>query len=73
MAKDDLDGPFSETDLLNAIYAFPFEKTSGLDGFGCEFYKSFHDKIVPLMLRMVNDSMRKKTLPSSLYSGCKVW
>lgn len=68
-ARDDLDAPFSETDLLNAIRAFPSGKTSGPDGFGCEFYKSFHDKIVPLMLRMVKDSMRNKTLPSSLYEA----
>uniref|UniRef100_A0A8C5DDG2 Reverse transcriptase domain-containing protein n=1 Tax=Gouania willdenowi TaxID=441366 RepID=A0A8C5DDG2_GOUWI len=69
VARDDLDAPFSETDLLNAIRACPSGKTSGPDGFGCAFYKSFHDKIIPLMLRMVNDSMRNKTLPSSLYEA----
>ncbi len=58
VARDDLDAPFSETDLLTAIRAFPSGKTSGPDGFACEFYKSFHNKIVPLMLRMVNDSRR---------------
>lgn len=68
-ARDDMDDPISKTDLLSAIRAFPSGKTSGPDGFGCEFYKSFLDKIVPLMLRMVNDSMRNKTLPSSLYEA----
>ncbi len=42
----------------------PLEK---LDGFGSEFYKAFGERLAPLMLRMVNDSMINKKLPSSLY------
>ena len=37
--------------------------------FGCEFYKSFQDRIIPLMLRMVNESMQNRMLPGSLYEA----
>ena len=45
----------------------PSGKSVGPDGFGCDFYKAFHGNIVPLMLRMVNDSVKNKGLPSSIY------
>lgn len=66
-ARDDMDTSVSEADLLDAIRAFPSGKAAGPDGFGGEFYRAFHGKIVPLMLRMMNDSMKNKRLPSSLY------
>lgn len=56
----------SESDLLEAIRAFPSGKTSSPDGFGCEFYETFHERIVPLMLRMVYDSMKKEALQLTL-------
>lgn len=56
-------------DLLNAIRAASSGKATGPDACGSEFYKSFQEKIVPLMLRMLNDSLKNKRLPSSLYEA----
>ncbi len=57
----------SESDPLTATVAFPSGKAAGPDGFGCEFYKRFHEKILPLMWRMANDSIKNKKLPNSLH------
>lgn len=54
---------------MQAIRAFPSGKAAGPDGFGCEFSKVFHERIVPVMLRMVNDSVKDKWLPWSLYEA----
>lgn len=59
VARDDIDTPISEKK----------RKAAGPDGFGCEFYKAFQGKIVPLMLRMVIDSVRNYRLPNSLYEA----
>lgn len=64
-SRDDIDNPIAEADLLDAR-AFPSGKAPGPDEFGCKFYKAFHEKVVPLMLRMVTDSIKNMRLPSSL-------
>lgn len=68
-SRDDIDTQISVDDLLEAIRAFPSGKAAGPDGFGCKFYKAFHGQIVPLILRMVNDSVKNTRLPSSLYEA----
>lgn len=69
IAKEDLDGSFSEADISDAIKSFPSDKAPGPDGFGCEFYKTFSLKLAPYLLRMVNDSYKNGKLPNSLYEA----
>lgn len=52
--------------LLRAIQTLPLGKTAGPDGFGNEFYKAFQNKIIPLMLRMVNDLNDVKKKPKKV-------
>ncbi len=61
-----MERPFSLTELAEAIMSFPAGKCPGLDGFGAEFYQVFHDILTPLLLRMISDSVAKKTFPHSL-------
>ena len=68
-SRDDLDALISVTNVLDAIRSFPSGKAAGPDSFGCEFYKAFHERIVPLMFRMVNDSEKNGKLPSTLYEA----
>ena len=67
--KVELDAPILEIELMEAIQAFPSGKSPGPDGFGSEFYKAFSKQLVPYMLRMINDSVRNKKLPRSLYEA----
>lgn len=54
-AKEDLEGSFSEADILEAINSFLSGKAPGPDVLGCEFYKAFSRKLAPYLLRMIND------------------
>ncbi len=67
--KEELEGLFTEADILGAIKSFPSGKTPGPDGFGCEFYKPFGSKLAPYFLRMINDSYENDRLLSSLYEA----
>ena len=68
-AKIALDSPISQTEVAEAIQSFTSGKAAGPDGFGCEFYKSFSAKLGPFILRMLNDSIKNKKLPDSLYQA----
>lgn len=63
-SRSDLDSNFSESQLVEAIKAFPFGTEAGTDG--CEFYKAFHKTLAPLLLRMINDSINNNRFPKSL-------
>lgn len=60
---------FSVAELVEAIKTFPTSKCPGPDGFGAEFYQAFHEILTPFLLRMINDSIARKTLPQSLYEA----
>ena len=64
-----LEQMFSVAELVEAIKAFPTGKCPGPDGFGAEFYLAFNEILTPLLLRMINESIAKKTLPPSLYEA----
>lgn len=65
----ELDSDFTECELVEAIKSFPSGRASGPDGFGCEFYKAFHKRLAPLLLRMIKDSTENKKFPGSLYEA----
>lgn len=56
-ARDELEEPFTLSEILEAIKSFSNGKASGPDGFGVEFYKVNANTIAPLLLRMVNHSI----------------
>ncbi len=64
--RESLDSDFSLSELQDAIRAFLTGKATGLDGFGPEFYKAFHEVLAPSLLRMIQDTFKNKQLPSSL-------
>lgn len=66
--KDYIYTPISKCDLLEAFGAFPSGKSAGPNCFRCKIYKTFHEEIVPIILRMVNDTVKNKML-SSLYEA----
>uniref|UniRef100_A0A3B1J7U7 Reverse transcriptase domain-containing protein n=1 Tax=Astyanax mexicanus TaxID=7994 RepID=A0A3B1J7U7_ASTMX len=68
-AREALDSPIDPSEIQDAIDSFPLGKATGPDGFGCEFYKTFSSKLVPLLLRMFNDSIANNRFPDSLYQA----
>lgn len=67
--KHYLERGFSVTELAEAIKTFPTGKCPGPDGFGAKFYQAFQEILISLLLRMINDSIARKTLPPSLYEA----
>lgn len=68
-ARLDLETEFTLEEIKNAIRSFPGGKACGPDGFGIEFYKTHIDVIDPLLLRMVNCSVKNGTFPHTLYDA----
>ena len=68
-AKLELDSDITLEEIKTAIRSFPNGKACGPDGFGIEFYKKHIDIISPLLLRMINCSVKDGIFPSSLYDA----
>uniref|UniRef100_A0AAR2LAI9 Reverse transcriptase domain-containing protein n=2 Tax=Pygocentrus nattereri TaxID=42514 RepID=A0AAR2LAI9_PYGNA len=66
-ARESLDSPVTQSEILEAIKSFPSGKAAGPDGFGCEFYKFFSSKLCPFLRRMYDESIVNKQFPDSLY------
>ena len=68
-AKLELDSDLTLEEIKTAIRSFPNGKACGPDGFGIEFYKKHIDIIAPLLLRMINCSVKDGIFPSSVYDA----
>ncbi len=44
-------------------------KSLGPDGFTVEFYKAYYNLLIPILVRMYNNSLQKGQLPATLYSA----
>lgn len=64
-----LDTPFSHSELIKAIKASPSGKITGPDGFGGKYYKAFHKALVPIILRIIGDSIENNRFSKSLYEA----
>ncbi len=64
--KHILDAPISTEEILKVIKTLPVGKAPGPDGFTDDFYKCFAHELVPLMLDMYVDSLKRGALPPTL-------
>uniref|UniRef100_A0AAR2IUZ9 Reverse transcriptase domain-containing protein n=1 Tax=Pygocentrus nattereri TaxID=42514 RepID=A0AAR2IUZ9_PYGNA len=68
-ACEALNADITAEEILEAIKSFPNGKSSGPDGFGMEWYKTFHKQLTPLLLRMFKHSFDNQKFPNSLYDA----
>lgn len=61
-----LDMPITVMEIQEVIKSLPTGKAPGPDGFTADFYKSYANELVPLMLDMYMDSLDKGTFPPTL-------
>ena len=57
----------AEADIEVAIHSLPTKKSPGSDGFTAEFYKTYKEELVPLILKPFQTIQKEGILPKSFY------
>ena len=68
-AIEKMNGPITSTENETVIYKLPTNKGPGPDGLTGEFYQTFRDELIPLLLKLFQKLAEEGTLPNSFYEA----